>query len=182
MPATAITAPFRSTPARMLRGIDPSAMRMPNSRVRPLTENASTPATPIDRNRQRDHREQAEHRRVQPIRRQHLGADVIERRRLLHRLIGGEFAHDARDLRHQRVGIGPRVHEQPPAGDLLLERVIHGHHRSRHDVLIVDVRHDADDAARLGADADELHDRIGPEQRAVEHVAAGEQARRDALG
>ena len=37
---------LRSTPVRIVRGCDPTASRMPNSRVRPLTENASTPATP----------------------------------------------------------------------------------------------------------------------------------------
>ena len=38
--------PSRSTMARMLLGSAPRAMRTPNSRVRLLTEKASTPATP----------------------------------------------------------------------------------------------------------------------------------------
>src|SRR6185437_14052847 len=46
-PSAAITTPSRTTLARILRGSAPSAIRMPNSRVRPLTENPSTPATPI---------------------------------------------------------------------------------------------------------------------------------------
>ena len=60
--------------------------------------------------------EAAEHNRVQPIRRQHLRLDVIERRGALDRLIRGELAHGPGDRRHQRIRIRPRVHEQPAAG------------------------------------------------------------------
>jgi glycogen debranching enzyme GlgX len=45
-PAAAITVPSAITPLRSCCGSDPRASRMPNSRVRALTENASTPATP----------------------------------------------------------------------------------------------------------------------------------------
>src|ERR1700722_2793228 len=45
-PAAAITVPSAITPLSSCRGSDPRARRMPNSRVRALTENASTPATP----------------------------------------------------------------------------------------------------------------------------------------
>src|ERR1700722_11991794 len=45
-PAEAITVPSAITPLRSRCGSDPRASRMPNSRVRALTENASTPATP----------------------------------------------------------------------------------------------------------------------------------------
>ena len=45
-PAAAITAPSWITPFSSRSGYDPRASRMPNSRVRALTENASTPATP----------------------------------------------------------------------------------------------------------------------------------------
>ena len=148
MPTAAMTAPSRSTRASRWRGAEPIASRMPNSRVRALTENASTPATPTTAIEQRDAGEAAEHQRVQPVRRQHFGADVFQRRRLLDRLVGREIADDARDRRHQRVRIGPRVHEQAAAADLLLERVVDGHRRSRHHVLVVHVGGDADDAAR----------------------------------
>ena len=57
MPTSAIQAPSRITPSSRLRGCDPIASRMPNSRVRPLTENASTPATPTTAMSQRDGRE-----------------------------------------------------------------------------------------------------------------------------
>ena len=90
---------------RIVRGCDPIASRMPNSRVRPLTENASTPGDADDRDRQRDRREAAEDDRVQPIGREHLGADVVERRRALHRLIGRQLADRPGDRRHQRVRI-----------------------------------------------------------------------------
>ena len=126
---TAITAPSRSTRVSRCRGADPIASRMPNSRVRALTENASTPATPTTAIMQRHAGEAAEDQRVQPIRREHFGAHVLERRRPLDRLIGRQLADDARDRRHQRVRIGPRVHEQAAAADLLLERVIDGHRR-----------------------------------------------------
>src|SRR6266446_4820844 len=45
-PAVAITAPSAMTLARSCRGCAPIANRTPNSRVRALTENANTPATP----------------------------------------------------------------------------------------------------------------------------------------
>src|SRR5262245_34502754 len=45
-PMLAITSPSERTLVRMLRGCAPRARRIPNSRVRPLTEKASTPATP----------------------------------------------------------------------------------------------------------------------------------------
>ncbi|HEX7198490.1 MAG TPA: DUF4396 domain-containing protein, partial [Dongiaceae bacterium] len=46
MPAMAMAAPSTITRTSKLCGCDPTASRMPNSRVRPLTENASTLATP----------------------------------------------------------------------------------------------------------------------------------------
>src|SRR5258708_7585321 len=45
-PAVAITAPSAMTLVRSWRGCAPIANRTPNSRVRALTENARTPATP----------------------------------------------------------------------------------------------------------------------------------------
>src|SRR5437867_4277475 len=46
MPIAAISTPSESTLVNRCRGVDPMASRTPNSRVRALTENASTPATP----------------------------------------------------------------------------------------------------------------------------------------
>ena len=45
-PSAAIVVPSAITPLSSRCGADPRASRMPNSRVRELTENASTPATP----------------------------------------------------------------------------------------------------------------------------------------
>ena len=87
------------------RGCRPIARRTPNSRVRALTENASTPATPTTAMVSATAAKIAEHQRVEPIRRQHLGADVVERRRLFDRLLRRQIADDPRDRRHQRVGI-----------------------------------------------------------------------------
>src|SRR5712664_2095791 len=85
-PAAAITAPSTMTPFRRCRGCDPSASRMPNSRVRALTENA-------------------EHQRIQTVRREHLRADVFQSGSVLNGLIGGHFANNARDGRDERIRI-----------------------------------------------------------------------------
>src|ERR1700677_1349135 len=45
-PSAAIVVPSAITPLSSRCGADPRASRMPNSRVRELTEKASTPATP----------------------------------------------------------------------------------------------------------------------------------------
>ena len=123
----------------------------------------------------------AEHQRVEAIGRQHLRAHVFKRGGTLHRLLRRQALDDSRDGRHQRIGVTRGVHEQPPAADLLLERVIHRHGRSRHHVLIVHVRRDADDAPAGGGDADELHHRIGPHEIAVHGVTRPEHPSRDAL-
>ena len=82
-----MTTPSDKTPRSRCDGVDPMASRTPNSRVRALTQNASTPATPTTAIKQRDTREAREHERVQALGRQHLGAHVLERRGALHRLI-----------------------------------------------------------------------------------------------
>ena len=46
MPTATIAAPSRSTVLSRSAGVEPMARRTPNSRVRTLTEKASTPATP----------------------------------------------------------------------------------------------------------------------------------------
>ena len=95
--------------------------------------------------------------------------------------VGRKLAHNSCELRHERVGVALRVHEQPPTGDLLIERLIDGHYRSRHDVLVIHVGNNADDPARFGADADELDYRVRPEQGPVQGFSPGEQTRRDTL-
>ena len=143
-------APSDSTRASRCRGVDPTASRTPNSRVRALTENASTPATPTTAIEQRDAGESREHEGVQPLRRQHLRAHVLERRGALHRLVRRQIS------RMTRVTAGTSAYGSPaactnrrPASADLRHRVIDRQRRSGHDVLVVHVRHDADDAARL---------------------------------
>jgi len=70
---------------------------MPNSRVRALTEKASTPATPTTAMASATRGEAAEDERVQALRREHLRPDVFERGRPLDRLVRGQIAHEARD-------------------------------------------------------------------------------------
>ena len=71
--------------------------------------------------------------------------------------------------------------EEAAAVKLLLHRVIHRHRRLRHQVLVVHVGDDADDAPGPGADVDELHHRVGPHQPPVHGVHAREHALGDAL-
>ncbi len=46
MPAVTMTTPSLRTRVSSCDGVDPIATRIPNSRVRALTENANTPPTP----------------------------------------------------------------------------------------------------------------------------------------
>ena len=73
------------------------------------------------------------------------------------------------------------MHEHAPAGHLLLERVVDRQHRRRDDVLVVDVRHHADDAPRLRAEADEPHDRIAPRSLRLSTSCPGKQLLGEAL-
>ena len=82
-----MSAPSDSTPTSRWRGDEPTASRTPNSRVRALTENASTPATPTTAISSATPANPESTKRVQPLGRQHLGAHVRERRGALHRLV-----------------------------------------------------------------------------------------------
>ena len=79
----------------------------------------------------------------------------------------------AADGGNQRVGIRMRAHKEPAIPSFLLYRLVHRHRRRRNDVLVVEIWHHGDDAARLGADADEFHHAIGPPQLAVQRVLSG---------
>ena len=113
--------------------------------------------------------------------REHFRAHIVERRRPFDRLVRRQIANDLRDRRHERIRIDLRVDEQAAAADLLIHRVKHRHRRRRHEVLVVHVGDDADDASRLGAHADELRDWIGPHQAAIDRVHVGEHPLREAL-
>jgi hypothetical protein len=68
------------------------------------------------------------------------------------------------------------MNRRPPA-----QRVVHRHRRLRHEVLIVNIRRDADDAARFPADTDELRHGVGPHHFAIDCIEAGEHPLRNAL-
>ena len=102
-----------------------------------------------DSDRQRDDRKSSEDERVEPIRRQHFGADIIKRRRALYRLVSRQLADQASDRRDERVRVRTSVNEQSPSSRFLAEWVVHVHRRAGHDVLIVEVRDDPDDPPRL---------------------------------
>src|SRR5690606_37053426 len=85
------------------------------------------------------------------------------------------------DRRNQPVWIAGRVHEDSPASQALLERQIHRHRRFRDEILVVDIRHHADDAPGPLADADELEDRVRPLELSVERLLVGEHALRETL-
>src|SRR5207237_587690 len=96
-------------------------------------------------------------------------------------LLRGQLANDACDRWHQRVRVAARVDEEAAAADLLLEGMIDAERRSRHDVLVVDVSRNADDAPRAGTHVDELHDGIGPHEVAVQPILILEHPLRQAL-
>ena len=167
--------PRASTPISRCRGSEPMASRMPNSRVRALTENASTPATPTTAISSATAGEAAEDERVQAVRRQHFGAHVLERRRLLHRLVGRQLADDARDRRHQRVRIaaacartGGRRRTPARAGGTRSSpaRARRSRRRRRR-------RRRRCGAARCSTPMN-LHHRVGPHEAAVDRVLARE--------
>src|SRR5437660_12036651 len=75
-----------------------------------------------------------------------------------------------------------RVNEQPPAqNETLLEWGIYRESWLGDDMLIVDIRGDADNSPRRRRDIDELHDRIGPHDMAIDRVLIWECALRECL-
>src|SRR5262245_55948646 len=64
---------------------------------------------------------------------------------------------------------------------LLLKRVIDGHGRARHDVLIVYIGHHAYDASWSRADVNEFHHRVSPHDMAVECFLSRKHSLRHAL-
>jgi len=92
-------------------------------------------------------------------------------------MVRRQSANDPCHRRNEGVRIARGAHEQPAHETLLQERLIDRHRRRPHDVLVVQVGHDADDAARLGF----AERRTVPPQLSIEGVAVGEQTLRDAL-
>ena len=130
-----------------------------------------------DRDEQGDAGESREHERVEPFRREHLGTDVFERRGTFHGLLGGYLADDARHGSYERVGIPRGTDEQAARNAHLPNRHIDRHGRRLHHVLVIDVSHDADDAAGLRL----ARARAAEPEMSVQGIAAGEQPLGDAL-
>ena len=128
----------RSRRISRCRGCDPTASRMPNSRVRPLTENASTPATPTTAIGSA-----TPAKTPKTIRLSRSGESTFARissrasPACFHRLVRRQLPHDPRDRRNQRIRIGASVNEQPPCRQkpLLIERMIHRQCRPGRHVL-----------------------------------------------
>src|ERR1700721_1920009 len=59
--------------------------------------------------------------------------------------------------------------------------MIDGGCRSRYDVLIIDIRGDANNSARSFAHADEIHHWVGPHNVAIKGILPGEHPLRDTL-
>ena len=181
-PAAAITAPSAITPRRRCRGCDPIASRMPNSRVRPLTENASTPATPTTAIDSATAAKHAEHQCVQTIRREHFRADIFKRRRMLHGLIGGHAANDVRDRRDQRIRIRSVWTNRRPPTWTLLQMAVDGDRLGPGTTFSSSISAVTPMMRRgCGADVDELHHRIGPIDMMIDGILIGEHALRQAL-
>ena len=117
----AITAPSRMTPARRRCGGDPNARRMPNSRMRALTEKAKTPATPT---REINRATPAKIPNTTVLRRSgvsDLSTDVCESSCVLNRLVSGHAPDDVTDGFDERVRVyaGMRMNKRPAKGGLL---------------------------------------------------------------
>ena len=69
----------------------------------------------------------------------------------------------------------------PAPQHFLFERMVYGHCRTRHHVLIIDIGRDPDNAPRRGADLDEFHHRIGPHDVSVHGILIREHPLRKAL-
>ena len=155
---------------------------MPNSRVRALTENASTPATPTTAMSSATPEKPPN---TNAFRR--AGESTSARMSsmaggALDRLVGRDAVCTIFVMGVTSVyGIGLRVHEDAALMHLLLERVVDGHRRLGHDVLVVEVGGHADDAPSVLAHADEVGDRVGPHQHAVHRVLPGEHPPRQTL-
>ena len=86
---------------------------MPNSRVQPLTEKASTPATPMTENQLgANEGESTKDNGVEAVRSHHFGANVIKGAGALDGLVRGHFVDFARNGGNERVRIAFGAHKQ----------------------------------------------------------------------
>src|SRR5581483_2996299 len=80
-----------------------------------------------------------------------------------------------------RIGILMGAYKQPAAPSFLIDGLIDRHRGLRNDVLIIEVGHHSDNAARLRTDADELDHPVGPPHGVIHRVLTGVKHLRKAL-
>ena len=138
-----MTAPSAITRASRCRGCDPIASRMPNSRVRALTENASTPATPTTAMVSAT---MAKPPKTMVFKRSGVSTSARTSSRVAARSTGWstERSRMVRVIgRDQGVRIRSNVDEEAAAKQRSLpERLIHRQGRAGNQVLVVDIRGD----------------------------------------
>src|SRR5262249_6763226 len=162
----------------------PSASRMPNSRVRALTENASTPATPttaIASATAANTPNTTEFRR----------SGVSTSARTSSRVAGGAPRPSRGRWRLQRqqrpdgsIGIHTGVNKKVAAKEIaVFESAIGSDHGPGNEVFVVDIGGDADDAVRRhetrllrSRSGNKLQDRVRPVYMTVDGILLGEHA------
>src|SRR3974390_317437 len=167
--------------------------RQPNSELAssPANREGQDTSYANHRDRQRDACNAAEDQRIEAIWRQHFRADVVECGSVFNRLVGGHLTNDARDGSNQPMRIDLSMDEQAATEERYLfvgfhirnlaKRVVNREHSPGNDMFVVHVGSDSHDATRPGADKDELHDRVRPDDVVVNRVLAGEHPLRNAL-
>ena len=125
--------------------------------------------------------ESAEDDGVEAVGGEDFGADVVEGAGALDGLVDGHGVDGPGDLRNQRVGVLAGAYQEAAAPAFLIDGLVDGHEGLGNDVFVVEVRDDADDAAGLWTDADELDDAVGPAQFAIEGGLAGKERVGDAF-
>ena len=113
------SAPSTRTLVRILRGKAPSAMRIPNSRVRRYRESQDA-GNAHHRDQECHSGESAKDDRVQPVGSQHLSANIAERAGLLHGLVCRHLMNSLCDRRDQCVCILMCAYKQAAIPALLL--------------------------------------------------------------
>src|ERR1700691_2759273 len=148
---------------------------MPNSRVRELTEKASTPATPTTA---MTNATAAKTPETTEFKRSGVSTSARTSCRVA-ACSTGCSADRSRIIRG--IGVGVNEHGAPQQRHLL-EGMIDGEGGAGDDVLVIEIGEDANDAARGSAEArDELDDGIGPRKAAIDSILIGEHALRDTL-
>src|SRR4029079_900797 len=92
-------------------------------------------------------------------------------------LIGREIPDHFGHRRHERIGIRAAAYEHSTATQFLIEGVIHGQLSRRLDRFVLDIGDDADNAAWLITDPNELRSLIGPGELTTDWILSREELR-----